>query len=190
MKTRIHIGLAVSDLQASKKFYAALFGSAPTKVKDDYANWRLDQPALHLALVQSPQHANAANPVRHFGVELFADDDLKGWRERVAQAGLALRDEEEVICCYAKSDKFWAKDPDGNEWEFWVRLEEANAMKGESAATGEQCCAPAATSAQADASAESACCTPQQAEVAVAKAEAKDEAPCCTPDTAGTSGCC
>ncbi|MBZ0135506.1 MAG: VOC family protein [Planctomycetes bacterium] len=169
MKTRIHIGLAVSNLEASRKFYAALFGASPTKVKDDYANWRLDEPALHLALVQSPEHARGANPVRHFGVELFADADLKGWRERVAQTGLSLRDEEEVICCYAKSDKFWAKDPDGNEWEFWVRLEEADAMKGESAATGEQCCAPAPA-----AKAESACCTPAQK----TEAQAADQG-CC-----------
>lgn len=182
MKTRIHIGLAVSDLEASKRFYAALFGKAPTKVKDDYANWRLDEPALHLALVEAPQHAKGDNPVRHFGVELFADNDLKGWRERVAQAGLTLRDEEEVVCCYAKSDKFWAKDPDGNEWEFWVRLEEADAMKGESRATGEQCCSPAEASAKAvapaatatPAKAESACCTPTQ------KAEAQ----------AANQGCC
>ena len=172
MKTRIHVGLAVSDLEASKKFYAALFGTAASKVKDDYANWRLDEPALHLALVQSPEHAAGANPVRHFGVELFADADLKDWRERVAQAGLSLRDEEQVVCCYAKADKFWAKDPDGNEWEFWVRLEEADAMKGESAASGEQCCAPSAEAKPATEA--SACCTPTQ------KAEAQ----------AANQGCC
>ncbi len=174
MKTRIHIGLAVSDLDKSKQFYSALFGAAPTKVKPDYANWRLDQPALHLSLVHAPQHAAGANPVRHFGVELFSDTDLHDWRVRVLQAGMQVRDEEEVICCYAKSDKFWAKDPDGNEWEFWVRLEEANAMKGESAASSEQCCAPAMATAGAPAEAASACCTPAQ------KAEAQ----------AANQGCC
>ena len=169
MKTRIHISVPVSNLEASKQFYAALFGVAPSKVKADYANWRLDQPALHLALVQAPKVAKGHNPVRHFGVELFSDSDLQGWRKRAAEAGLNLRDEEEVVCCYAKADKFWAQDPDGNEWEFWVRLEEAEAMKGESRATGSECCAPAAT-----AKAESACCTPAQ------KAEAQ----------AAGQGCC
>ena len=40
------------------------------------------------------------------------------------------------------------------------------------------------------ASGEAACCTPQQADVAITAAKAKDETPCCTPDTAGKSGCC
>jgi catechol 2,3-dioxygenase-like lactoylglutathione lyase family enzyme len=169
MKTRIHISVPVSNLEASKRFYTALFGTDPSKVKPDYANWRLDQPALHLALVQAPQAAKGHNAVRHFGVELFADADLKGWRERVANAGLTLRDEEEVVCCYAKADKFWAQDPDGNEWEFWVRHEEADAMKGESSAREGECCAPSATVEAA-----SPCCTPAQ------KAEAQ----------AAQQGCC
>lgn len=173
MKTRIHISVPVSDLEASKRFYSALFGTAPTKVKPDYANWRLDRPALHLALVQAPQVAKGHNPVRHFGVELFKDGDLQDWRKRAADAGLTLRDEEEVVCCYAKADKFWAQDPDGNEWEFWVRHEEADAMKGESSAKEGVCCSPASAQA-ATAKAESVCCTPAQ------KAEAQ----------AAGQGCC
>jgi catechol 2,3-dioxygenase-like lactoylglutathione lyase family enzyme len=184
MKTRIHIGLAVSDLEKSKQFYSTLFGASPTKVKPDYANWRLDQPALHLALVHAPQHATGANPVRHFGVELFKETDLHEWRVRVLQAGMEVRDEEEVVCCYAKADKFWAKDPDGNEWEFWVRLEEANAMKGDSAASGEQCCAPATAKATAGRPA-----------MATAGAPAEAASPCCTPAQkaeaqAAKVGCC
>lgn len=176
MKTRIHISVPVSNLEASKRFYAALFGVAPSKVKADYANWRLEQPALHLALVQAPKVASGHNPVRHFGVELFSDSDLQGWRKRAAEAGLSLRDEEEVVCCYAKADKFWAQDPDGNEWEFWVRLEEAEAMKGESRAKEGECCAPAATAnaGASTAKAASPCCTPAQ------KAEAQ----------AAQQGCC
>ena len=170
MKTRIHISLPVSDLENSKAFYARLFGTAPTKVKPDYANWRLDTPALHLALVQAPESADGKSSTRHFGVELFSDADLHEWRVRVLQSGMTVRDEEAVVCCYAKADKFWAQDPDGNEWEFWVRSEEAEQMHGETAVEAEQCCAPVATPA-AEAS---ACCTPAQ------KAEAQ----------AANQGCC
>lgn len=176
MKTRIHISLPVRDLEASKAFYANLFGTDPTKVKPDYANWRLEQPALHLALVHAPQAADAANPVRHFGVELFDQQDLQEWRVRVLQGGVSVRDEEQVVCCYARADKFWAQDPDGNEWEFWVRSAEADAMNetgARSASDGsagkQECCAPATASVAAGEPA-SACCTPaQKAEAQAAK---------------------
>ena len=139
MKTRIHVNLNVRDLTRSVAFYSTLFGHVPTKIRSDYANFRLDEPALHLALVHKPAHAPVKTE-QHFGVELFEDAKLDGWRERVTRAGLAARTEEEVTCCYAVANKFWVQDPDGNEWEFWVRHAEAEAMR-EEAAEGE-CCAP------------------------------------------------
>jgi catechol 2,3-dioxygenase-like lactoylglutathione lyase family enzyme len=60
-KSRIHINLSVRDIEASKAFYAELFGAGPTKTREGYANWRLDAPALHLAAsmatVRSPSAA-------------------------------------------------------------------------------------------------------------------------------------
>jgi catechol 2,3-dioxygenase-like lactoylglutathione lyase family enzyme len=127
MQTRIHINLSVSDLDSSVAFYTRLFGEGPSKIRGDYANWRLDTPALHLALVSNPDFEKPATG-EHFGVELFENDALDGWRERAADAGVAVRTEEQVTCCYAVANKFWAADPDGNEWEFWVRSGEAESM--------------------------------------------------------------
>lgn len=169
MKTRIHVNLSVSDLERSVQFYSLLFGAQPTKIRDDYANFRLDEPALHLALVKSPAHATGDSNARHFGVELFENPELNDWRGRLEKSGVALKIEEQVTCCYAVGNKFWAKDPDGNDWEFWVRTEEANAMHADKA---------------------EACCTPEAAAVAVEASKAKNEEPCCTPKTAGQSGCC
>lgn len=140
MKTRVHVNINVRDLTQSVAFYSTLFGHMPTKVREDYANFRLDTPGLHLALVHKPDHARVQTE-QHFGIELFEDGELNGWRERVETAGLAPRIEESVTCCYAVANKFWVQDPDGNEWEFWVRSGEAEAMR-ESDAEGE-CCAPA-----------------------------------------------
>ncbi|MEO0605737.1 MAG: hypothetical protein AAF211_30170 [Myxococcota bacterium] len=33
-----------------------------------------------------------------------------------------------MTCCYAVGDKFWATDPDGHEWELWVRTADAESM--------------------------------------------------------------
>jgi hypothetical protein len=37
---------------------------------------------------------------------------------------LLTRDEMQTSCCYALQDKTWVKDPDGNEWEVFVVLED------------------------------------------------------------------
>jgi catechol 2,3-dioxygenase-like lactoylglutathione lyase family enzyme len=147
VRTRIHVSLQVADLDRSIAFYTRLFGTGPSKLRGDYANWRLDEPALHLALVHAPG-APRKTTHEHFGVELFEGEDLASWQQRAAAAGLALRTEEQVTCCYAVADKFWAQDPDGHEWEFWVRSEEAEAMRGAAMPTttgASVCCAPTAT---------------------------------------------
>lgn len=41
-----------------------------------------------------------------------------------SDAGLTPRDEMQTSCCYALQDKSWVRDPDGNEWEAFVVLED------------------------------------------------------------------
>ena len=111
---RVHVSLRVGQLEDSVRFYSALFGVAPTERRDDYANFRLDQPPIHLALVEGA----AASPVGgHHGIELEAGDELRRWLDRARGAGIETRSEEAATCCYAVADKFWATDPDGNRWE-------------------------------------------------------------------------
>lgn len=142
MRTRVHVNLNVRDLEASVAFYETLFGRPASKRQPNYANFRLTQPALHLALVSKPTHEPAPTE-QHFGIELFQDAELDGWRRRVEAAGLVVRTEEAVTCCYAVANKFWAADPDGNDWEFWVRQADAQAMHDSgTAADAAGCCAP------------------------------------------------
>jgi catechol-2,3-dioxygenase len=136
MKTRVHISLPVLDLKASTRFYENLFGVPPTKLKSDYANFRLDSPALHLALVSTPMPGKAQAGASHFGVELFEAEDLTAWRTRLERAEIPTTIEEGVTCCYAVADKAWVTDPEGNRWEFWVREEEAETMAEEPS----ECC--------------------------------------------------
>jgi hypothetical protein len=42
----------------------------------------------------------------------------------LSPAGLITRDEMQTSCCYAVQDKTWVHDPDGNEWEVFVVLED------------------------------------------------------------------
>lgn len=87
MKFRPHISLDVTNLDASIRFYSAVFGIEPTKRRDDYANFRSLEPPLHLALVSHPHHQRNSSPNQHFGIELFEDSQLHVWREQVVSAG-------------------------------------------------------------------------------------------------------
>ncbi|HHO50184.1 MAG TPA: glyoxalase/bleomycin resistance/dioxygenase family protein [Deltaproteobacteria bacterium] len=142
MQTRVHINLPVHNVQRSIAFYQRLFGVPATTTRDDYANFRLDEPALHLALVQL--EGAVGSPSQHFGVELFEHTDLADLRQRAVDAGLSVRDEEQISCCYAVGDKFWAADPDGHEWEFWVRTGTSDTLAprlpGAEAKTSGSCC--------------------------------------------------
>ncbi len=146
MDTRVHISLEVSDLGRAVSFYSRLFQHEPTKKKSDYANFRLESPQLHLALVHNPKRRPEPASNCHYGIELFADERLSKWLDAAKSSGLETRIEEQTTCCYAVADKFWARDPDGHEWEFWVRHGEAETMhEVEAGACGAEestCCAP------------------------------------------------
>ena len=60
-------------------------------------------------------------------------------RENWIGEGLITRDEMQTDCCYATQDKTWVNDPDGNEWEVFVVLED-NLPEVTKAVS---CCAPA-----------------------------------------------
>jgi catechol 2,3-dioxygenase-like lactoylglutathione lyase family enzyme len=132
---RIHISLPVKDLEKSVAFYSTVLANPASKLKDDYANFRLDEPAIHLALVAKKDSSSVVS-ASHFGVELPDHNSLETWRERATAEDLDLLDDPDASCCYARADKFWLSDPDGNRWEFWVRTGESEVLQQQSAA----CC--------------------------------------------------
>lgn len=140
MNTRIHISLPVRDLGAAVDFYTQLFGQPASKRRPDYANFRLDTPPIHLALAPSSS-AGTGVPRNHshFGIELPDAATFTDWRERLRDAGAKGRDQSDAVCCYAKADKLWLTDPDGNEWEIWVRKADAERMQDSHSG----CCAAA-----------------------------------------------
>lgn len=143
--TRVHINLPVSNLTSSIAFYSKLFSTEPSKIKPGYANFRLETPALHLALVERADYTGkdpAFDFEQHFGIELFDAESLNSWKNTVKEAGIFPHlEEDQVTCCYAVADKFWMQDPDGHEWEFWVCTDdEGETLSKTTESNG--CCAP------------------------------------------------
>lgn len=123
---RVHISLNTRSVENSINFYSRLFGQAASKTRNGYANFRLDEPPIHLALVESEKPAGAG--LSHLGIELPDADTLHRWRARLETSDVEFSVENQASCCYATADKLWLKDPDGYRWEVWVRTGEYNSM--------------------------------------------------------------
>jgi len=124
---RVHISINVSSLEQSTAFYSALFGQQVSKSKSDYANFRLDEPPIHLALMQRGEPGTGG--AGHLGIELPDNTILGEWHSRLKASGVNFSVEDKARCCYANADKLWLTDPDGYRWEIWTRTGEYNAIK-------------------------------------------------------------
>lgn len=115
---RMHIHIAVPDINKAVAFYASVFGVAPTVRKDDYAKWSLDDPKVNLAIsTRSARHG-----VDHIGIQADSAEELGAFSQRFDTASLPVAVEGEVTCCYARSDKRWLTDTAGVSWEVFHSL--------------------------------------------------------------------
>jgi catechol 2,3-dioxygenase-like lactoylglutathione lyase family enzyme len=116
---RVHVHMAVSDLDKSRDFYASFLGVAPVKVKPGYVKFLPAFGPLNLALSQAGPGAGRGH-VDHMGIQVDSQAIVLRELARVKAAGLPVREEMAVDCCHANQDKFWVQDPDGVEWEVYV----------------------------------------------------------------------
>jgi len=118
---RLQLAINVDDLEKAIDYYSKLFRTAPNKVKAQYANFAIDEPPLKLVLFEKP---GATDRLNHLGVETFDQADVDAAVEHFKQAGIAGKQEEGEICCYAKQNKIWSADPQGLRWEWYRVLED------------------------------------------------------------------
>lgn len=135
---RIHLGLAVRNVERSAAFYRTLFEQPPTKTRPGYAKFDVAEPPVNLSLNEVGGPIGPSHPVSHFGIQLKSSGDVQATADRLAAARIDIRREENVTCCFAVQNKVWATDPDGNNWEVYVVLDDEGAHHGSSA--GDCCC--------------------------------------------------
>lgn len=121
--SRIHMGLAVHNLEQSVAFYRTLFGQEPTKARPHYAKFEVAEPPVNLSLNEVGGEIGPNHPVAHFGIQVKSTDEVHLATDRLKQAGWSTTLEENTTCCYAVQNKVWTADPDGNKWEIYVVLE-------------------------------------------------------------------
>jgi len=140
---RFHVHAHVEDLQQSIVFYSKMFGAEPTRIEGDYAKWMLEDPRINFAI-----STRGGKPgVDHLGIQTDTEEELVELKARAQAADMALLDEGETTCCYARSDKYWVTDPQGIAWEQFHTLGNIpvfSEQKPEAAAEASACCATAA----------------------------------------------
>ena len=119
---KAHLALNVHDVERSIGFYRKMLGIEPSKVRTGYAKFDVQNPPLNLTLNQHEFSGQGA--LSHLGIQVGSTDDVVAMREKWIDAGLLTRDEMQTNCCYALQDKTWVRDPDGNEWEVFVVLQD------------------------------------------------------------------
>ena len=147
---RFHVHAHVEDLPKSIAFYSKLFAAEPTRTEADYAKWMLEDPRINFAI---STRGSAAPGVDHLGFQTDDAGELAELRARAQAADMALLDEGETTCCYARSEKHWVTDPQGIAWEQFHTLgdiavfhEAAPAVEGNAA--GAPCCGTSASKAR------------------------------------------
>jgi len=142
---KAHLALNVNNVENSLEFYKKMFGIEPSKVRTGYAKFDVNDPPLNLTLNQVP--FNGPGALSHLGIQVASTEDVLAMRSRWETAGLTAREEMQTTCCYAVQDKAWVNDPDGNEWEVFVVLEDNLSEEVQSAAD-KTCCVPTFTDIQ------------------------------------------
>lgn len=123
---RLHVHIAVQDLDKSVQFYSSLFGTGPGVLKADYARWMLNDPMVNFAV-----STHRCEPgLDHLGIQADTVEELHEVAGRLEAAAQPLVIQDQAVCCYARSTKRWTSDPQGIPWEAFVTT-------GESADFGE-----------------------------------------------------
>lgn len=116
---RLHVHLAVEDLDRNIEFYRALFQAEPAVLEADYAKWMLDDPRVNFAI-----SARGRKPgLDHLGLQVQSDDELESVQRGLIAAQLPVEEQKAASCCYARSDKYWTVDPQGIAWEAFHSLQ-------------------------------------------------------------------
>jgi catechol 2,3-dioxygenase-like lactoylglutathione lyase family enzyme len=114
---RMHVSLYVSNLAATVNFYSTFFGQPADKIKQGYAKYILDSPSLIISFIENSERVQSN--FGHLGFQVATQVEMMKKLELARNQGIVSKEEIGTTCCFAIQDKFWAKDPDGVQWEVY-----------------------------------------------------------------------
>ena len=157
--SRVQLALNVADLDQAIAFYSKLFATEPAKVRSGYANFAIAEPPLKLVLIEDTTQTPGS--LNHLGVEVDTTEEVAAAQARLTGEGLTTTVEENTACCFAVQDKVWVDGPDGEPWEIYTVLADAEHPAGQlrpADPSGAACCAPRPALAVTVTAPSSSCC--------------------------------
>jgi len=139
---RLHIHLAIENLEQNIKFYSTIFGCQPSVQHEDYAKWMLDDPRVNFAISNRSQQLG----LDHLGIQADNESELQSIKQQLDATQAPIEVQEGAACCYVQSDKYWITDPQGIAWESFHSLQEIptfNDLKAASNGENPFACRPA-----------------------------------------------
>lgn len=100
----------------SVAFYTTLFGELPTKTRDNYAKWMIEDPYVNF-VVEVIEIEGDRPGIHHVGIQVDESEELHALRDTLKAAEAPLLEIGETVCCFSKSEKNWTMDPSGLRWE-------------------------------------------------------------------------
>lgn len=113
----------------------------------------VDDPRINFAISKR----GGAPGIDHLGVQVESDEELSELRKQVTTAEVAVLDQSNAACCYARSDKYWTTDPQGIPWETFHTLN-AIPVYGDTVRAQTSACCGAAPTVESAPSKSGACC--------------------------------
>ena len=138
---RLHVHVAVENLDASIQFYSHLFAAEPTVRKDDYAKWMLEDPRVNFA-ISTRRHG-----ARAYVTLAFRSRTGSNWPMSTAACSAQMDQcsNREPPMLLREEREGWISDPQGVKWETFLTTGESTTYGCDIVgAPPSTCCAPKA----------------------------------------------
>ena len=137
-KRRLHIHISVTNIKEGIVFYSTQLQSQPTKVKEDYAQWIVDDLSLNVAISTRGYDTG----VNHLGIQYESDKALNEAQILFEKTKIKGKEDKGALCCYKASNKYWVEDPTGVIWENYHSMEDIEVFGVDGKDRADGCCVP------------------------------------------------
>jgi len=135
---RLHLHISVENIQDGIKFYSTQLQAEPTKVKEDYVQWILDDLSLNFA-ISTRGYEKGLN---HLGIQYESNAALQNAQVLFEKNAIKGKEDKGAVCCYKESNKYWVQDPTGIVWENYYSMKDVEIFGQDNVNTIDGCCMP------------------------------------------------
>ncbi|MFK7978119.1 MAG: glyoxalase/bleomycin resistance/dioxygenase family protein [Halioglobus sp.] len=115
-RMHIHINTTEEGFEPAQRFYSTLFNAQPTKTRENYAKWMLEDPRVNF-VIEVIEIQGDVPGIHHVGIQVDEAEELAAIQSALKGADMPLLEVGETVCCFSQSEKNWTMDPSGVRWE-------------------------------------------------------------------------